>query len=84
MRPNAPINSSHQLADQRPSNSLYTFTDQSTTADNPTAGGVRPLNHVNEPGLHAPIFGSTKPEANRFKLLVTSEAQPARRCFKAF
>jgi hypothetical protein len=34
-------------------------------------------NHINESGLYALIFGSTKPEAKRFKRWVTSEVLPS-------
>ena len=34
-------------------------------------------NHVNESGMYALIFGSTKPEAKRFKRWVTSEVLPS-------
>ena len=39
-------------------------------------GRKQPTNHVNESGLYALIFGSTKPEAKRFKRWVTSEVLP--------
>lgn len=45
--------------------------------DTLTAGGRQRQNHVNESGLYALIFGSTKEEAKRFKKWVTSEVLPA-------
>lgn len=45
--------------------------------DTITDGGRQLTNHVNESGLYALIFGSTKPEAKRFKRWVTSEVLPA-------
>jgi|GEM_PF-1411688 len=44
-----------------------------------TAGGRQNQNHVNESGLYALIFGSTKPEAKRFKRWVTHEVLPTLR-----
>lgn len=40
-------------------------------------GRTQPTNHVNESGLYALIFGSTKPEAKRFKRWVTHDVLPA-------
>ena len=48
-----------------------------TRRDTLTPGGNQQLNHVNESGLYALIFGSRKPEAKRFKRWVTSEVLPA-------
>lgn len=45
--------------------------------DTPTKGGNQKVSHVNESGLYALIFGSTKPEAKVFKRWVTSEVLPA-------
>ncbi|MBF0140239.1 MAG: hypothetical protein HQL74_08160 [Magnetococcales bacterium] len=45
--------------------------------DTLTAGGVQQANYVNESGLYALIFGSTKPEAKRFKRWVTGDVLPA-------
>ena len=42
-----------------------------------TAGGKQAVNHVNESGLYALIFGSRKETAKRFKRWVTSEVLPA-------
>lgn len=39
-------------------------------------GRSQAVNHVNESGLYALIFGSTKPEAKRFKRWVTSDVLP--------
>jgi prophage antirepressor-like protein len=43
----------------------------------PTPGGIQQVNHVNESGLYALIFGSTKPKAKTFKRWVTSEVLPS-------
>lgn len=40
-------------------------------------GRTQQTNHVNESGLYALIFGSTKPEAKRFKRWVTHEVLPS-------
>lgn len=40
-------------------------------------GRTQSVNHVNESGMYALIFGSTKPEAKRFKRWVTSEVLPS-------
>lgn len=45
--------------------------------DTLTAGGVQQTNFVNESGIYALIFGSTKAEALKFKKWVTSEVLPA-------
>ncbi|MBF0261074.1 MAG: hypothetical protein HQL97_04420 [Magnetococcales bacterium] len=42
-----------------------------------TSGGKQLISHINESGLYALIFGSTKPEAKRFKRWVTSEVLPS-------
>ena len=42
-----------------------------------TPGGKQAINHVNESGLYALIFGSRKEAAKRFKRWVTSEVLPA-------
>jgi prophage antirepressor-like protein len=47
--------------------------------DTLTAGGTQQVNYVNESGLYALIFGSTKEAAKRFKRWVTSEVLPALR-----
>jgi prophage antirepressor-like protein len=44
-----------------------------------TIGRTQSVNHVNESGMYALIFGSTKPEAKKFKRWVTSEVLPALR-----
>ena len=44
--------------------------------DTLTSGGVQQANYINESGLYALIFGSTKPEAKRFKRWVTGEVLP--------
>ncbi|MEO5350999.1 MAG: Bro-N domain-containing protein [Magnetococcus sp. YQC-3] len=40
-------------------------------------GRTQQANYINESGLYALIFGSTKPEAKRFKRWVTQEVLPA-------
>ncbi|MGC9215952.1 BRO-N domain-containing protein [Acidithiobacillus sp.] len=47
-----------------------------TKRDTLTGGGQQLQNHVNESGLYALIFGSTKPAAKRFKRWVTSAVLP--------
>ena len=42
-----------------------------------TPGGNQLINHINESGLYALIFGSRKESAKRFKRWVTSEVLPA-------
>ena len=44
--------------------------------DSLSTGGPQQTNHINESGLYALIFGSTKPEAKRFKRWVTHEVLP--------
>ena len=51
--------------------------DDVTQGDTLTPGGLQKLNHVNESGLYALIFGSRKESAKRFKRWVTSEVLPA-------
>ena len=48
-----------------------------TQSDTLTPGGLQKLNHVNESGLYALIFGSRKDSAKRFKRWVTSEVLPS-------
>ena len=48
-----------------------------TKSETPTPGGLQKLNHINESGLYALIFGSHKESAKRFKRWVTSEVLPA-------
>lgn len=45
--------------------------------DTLTQGGRQFVTHINESGMYALIFGSTKPEAKRFKRWVTSEVLPS-------
>lgn len=45
--------------------------------DTLTAGGRQRTTHINESGMYALIFGSTKAEAKRFKRWVTSEVLPS-------
>ena len=51
--------------------------DDVTQGDTLTPGGLQKLNHVNESGLYALIFGSRKESAKSFKRWVTSEVLPA-------
>ena len=62
-----------------PRDALAKHVDEEDVAkrDTPTSSGNQQLNHVNESGLYALIFGSRKPEAKRFKRWVTSEVLPA-------
>jgi prophage antirepressor-like protein len=62
-----------------PRDALAKHVDEEDVAkrDTPTAGGVQPVNHLNESGLYALILGSNKPEAKRFKRWVTSEVLPS-------
>lgn len=45
--------------------------------DTLTRGGNQKVRFVNESGMYALIFGSTKPEAKRFKKWVTAEVLPS-------
>lgn len=45
--------------------------------DTLTPGGNQLQNHINESGMYALIFGSTKPEAKSFKRWVTREVLPS-------
>ena len=62
-----------------PHDALAKHVDQEDLAkrDTLTSGGLQKLNHVNESGLYALIFGSRKESAKRFKRWVTSEVLPA-------
>ena len=62
-----------------PRDALATHVDPEDVArhDTPTPGGTQAVNHVNESGLYALIFGSRKESAKRFKRWVTSEVLPA-------
>ena len=62
-----------------PSQALRTHVDEEDLqrVDTLTLGGLQKLNHVNESGLYALIFGSRKESAKRFKRWVTSEVLPA-------
>ena len=62
-----------------PHDALAKHVDQEDLAkrDTLTPGGLQKLNHVNESGLYALIFGSRKESAKRFKRWVTSEVLPA-------
>ena len=62
-----------------PHDALAKHVDQEDLAkrDTLTLGGLQKLNHINESGLYALIFGSRKESAKRFKRWVTSEVLPA-------
>ena len=62
-----------------PRQALVKHVDEEDIAkrDTLTPGGLQKLNHVNESGLYALIFGSRKESAKRFKRWVTSEVLPA-------
>lgn len=62
-----------------PHDALAKHVDQEDLAkrDTLTPGGLQKLNHVNESGLYALIFGSRKESAKRFKRWVTSEVLPS-------
>lgn len=45
--------------------------------DTPTTSGIQRLNYVNESGMYALIFGSTKAGAKTFKKWVTAEVLPS-------
>ena len=64
---------------ENPRKALADHADQEdvTQRDTLTPGGLQKLNHVNESGLYALIFGSRKESAKRFKRWVTSEVLPA-------
>ena len=64
---------------ENPRDALANHVDQEDVArrDTLTPGGLQKLNHVNESGLYALIFGSRKESAKRFKRWVTSEVLPA-------
>ena len=64
---------------ENPRDALAKHVDQEDLAkrDTLTLGGLQKLNHVNESGLYALIFGSRKESAKRFKRWVTSEVLPA-------
>ena len=64
---------------ENPRDALAKHVDEEDVAkrDTLTPGGLQKLNHVNESGLYALIFGSRKESAKRFKRWVTSEVLPA-------
>ena len=64
------VNTSKALAD-------HVDAEDITRSETLTPGGLQKLNHVNESGLYALIFGSRKESAKRFKRWVTSEVLPA-------
>ena len=66
-----------ELANPRKAMADHVDPDDVTQSDTLTPGGLQKLNHVNESGLYALIFGSRKEAAKRFKRWVTSEVLPA-------
>jgi prophage antirepressor-like protein len=64
------------LANPRDAIAKHVDAEDVAKRDTPTAGGVQPLNFVNESGLYALILGSTKEAAKSFKRWVTSEVLP--------
>ena len=64
---------------ENPRDALAKHVDEEDVAkrDTLTPGGLQKLNHVNESGLYALIFGSRKESAKRFKRWVTSEVLPS-------
>ncbi|MFO0497540.1 MAG: Bro-N domain-containing protein [Betaproteobacteria bacterium] len=65
-----------ELANPRDAIAKHVDAEDVAKRDTLTAGGVQPLNHVNESGLYALILGSTKDAAKRFKRWVTSDVLP--------
>ena len=65
------------LANPRKALADHVDAEDVTQKNTPTSGGNQQLNHVNESGLYALIFGSRKESAKRFKRWVTSEVLPA-------
>ena len=66
-----------ELTNPRKALADHVDSDDVTQSDTLTPGGLQKLNHVNESGLYALIFGSRKESAKRFKRWVTSEVLPA-------
>ncbi|MGF6904639.1 phage antirepressor KilAC domain-containing protein, partial [Paraburkholderia sp. GAS348] len=58
-------------------NNLTTTDDVQKLDTIDSLGRTQHTNHVNESGLYALIFGSTKPEAKRFKRWVVGEVLPS-------
>ena len=56
--------------------STHVETEDVQKLDTLTKGGKQAINFVNESGMYALIFGSTKAEAKRFKHWVTSKVLP--------
>lgn len=59
--------------------SKHVDTEDVAKRDTLTDGGRQQTNHINESGLYALIFGSTKDEAKRFKRWVTHDVLPSLR-----
>ena len=66
-----------ELGNPRQAITSHVDEDDVHSMDTLTPGGLQQLNHVNESGLYALIFGSRKEAAKRFKRWVTSEVLPA-------
>ncbi len=65
-----------ELANPRKALADHVDLEDVTQRDALTPGGMQAVNHVNESGLYALIFGSRKEAAKRFKRWVTSEVLP--------
>lgn len=65
------------FANPRQAIATHTDKDDVQKLDALTVGGKQKVNFVNESGMYALIFGSTKDEAKRFKRWVTSEVLPS-------
>ena len=66
-----------ELGNPRQAITSHVDVEDVRSMDTPTSGGMQAINHVNESGLYALIFGSRKEAAKRFKRWVTSEVLPA-------
>ena len=66
-----------ELVNPRDALAKHVDEDDVAKRDTLTSSGLQKLNHVNESGLYALIFGSRKESAKRFKRWVTSEVLPA-------
>ena len=66
-----------ELANPRDALTAHVDPEDVGRRDTLTPGGKQLINHVNESGLYALIFGSRKQSAKLFKRWVTSEVLPA-------
>jgi prophage antirepressor-like protein len=66
-----------ELANPRDALAAHVDPEDVGRRDTLTPGGMQAVNHVNESGLYALIFGSRKEAAKQFKRWVTSEVLPA-------